>query len=188
MTFTYPIQTSRLIVRPFEAADVDDIYAYHSRPEVSQYLYWDARDRSEVEEVLKKRMASNTFQQEGDNLVLAVELNQKGTVIGDLYLMWRSQAHQQAEIGFIFNPDYKGQGYATEASEVLLALGFGEFGFHRIYGRCDARNVASYKLMERLGMRQEAHFIHIELFKGEWGDELFYAILEDEWRERSGNS
>ncbi len=188
MAITFPIQTSRLTIRPFEAADLDDVYAYHSRPEVSQYLYWEPRERSEVAAVLEKRIASQTFKQEGDNLVLAVELKETNKVIGDLYLMWRSQAHQQAEIGFIFNPDYQGHGFATEASSVLLSLGFREFGFHRIYGRCDARNEASYKLMERLGMRQEAHFIHIELFKGEWGDELFYAILEDEWRERSGDS
>jgi RimJ/RimL family protein N-acetyltransferase len=54
---------------------------------------------------------------------------------------------------------------------------------HRIYGRCDVRNHGSYKLMERMGMRREAHFIHNEIFKGEWGDEYIYAILEDEWRE-----
>ena len=184
MTLTYPIQTSRLIIRPFEATDIDDIYEFHSRPEVTQYLYWQTRNRSEVKEVLKKRIGNKTFTQEGDSLVLAVVLTEKSKVIGDLYLMWRSQEHQQGEIGFAFNPDYQGRGYATEASEVMLSLGFREYGFHRIFGRCDARNVASYRLMERLGMRREAHLIHNELFKGEWSDELVYAILQNEWGNR----
>jgi RimJ/RimL family protein N-acetyltransferase len=181
MTLAFPIQTSRLIIRPFEAADIDDVIAYHSRPDVTQYLYWKTRNHSEVRKVLKKRVATKTLRQEGDSLVLAVEVIETCKVIGDLYLMWRSQEHQQAEIGFVFNPDYHGQGYATEASEVILSLGFREYGFHRIFGRCDARNVASYRLMERLGMRREAHLIHNELFKGEWSDELIYAILQNEW-------
>jgi RimJ/RimL family protein N-acetyltransferase len=184
MTLTYPILTSRLNIRPFEAADIDDLFEFHSRPDVVQYLYWHARSRSEVQEVLQKRIDSKTMRGEGERLVLAVELIETGKVIGDLYLMWRSQEHQQGEIGFVFNPDYQGQGYATEASKVLLSIGFMEFGFHRIFGRCDARNVASYKLVERLGMRREAHFVQNELFKGEWGDELVYAILQDEWRHR----
>jgi RimJ/RimL family protein N-acetyltransferase len=58
------------------------------------------------------------------------------------------------------------------------------YEFHQIFGRCDARNVASYRLMERLGMRREAHLIHNELFKGEWSDELVYAILQNEWGNR----
>ena len=70
----------------------------------------------------------------------------------------------------------------------MLALGFGELGFHRIFARCDARNAASYKVMERLGMRREAHFIHNELFKGEWGDEIWYAILQPEWSKRAADS
>ena len=184
MTSSYPIQTARLIIRPFEAADVDEVFEYHSRPDVVQYLYWQPRNRSEVEKVLEQRIATKTLNKEGASLVLAVALIETGKVIGDLYLMWRSEEHQQGEIGFVFNPDYQGQGYATEASKVMLAIGFEEFGFHRIFGRCDARNVASYKLMERLGMRREAHLVQNEFFMGEWSDELVYAILKDAWRQR----
>jgi RimJ/RimL family protein N-acetyltransferase len=69
----------------------------------------------------------------------------------------------------------------------LLEIGFSEYDFHRIYGRCDARNVGSYRVMERLGMRREAHFVESEFFKGEWSDELFYAILQDEWARQVEN-
>lgn len=41
----YPIETGRLLLRPFPRTDLDDLYAYHSRPEVTRYLYWEVRDR-----------------------------------------------------------------------------------------------------------------------------------------------
>ena len=119
-----------------------------------------------------------------DRLQVAVALRDSNTVIGEVVLMYRSAEHQQCELGFAFNPAYQGQGYAKEAVEQVLAIGFREYHFHRIYGQCDVRNTASYKLLERLGMRREAHFIHNEIFKGEWGDELVYAILREEWLER----
>jgi hypothetical protein len=82
----------------------------------------------------------------------------------------------------VFHPGYQGRGLATEAAEVVLGLGFDGLGLHRVIGRCDALNLPSARLMERLGMRREAHFVHNEIFKGSWGDELVYALLEDEWR------
>lgn len=180
--FPYPIQTARLILRPFVATDLDDLFAYHSRPDVAQFLYWNARSRTETEHVIAQRMAPTSLMQDGARIVLAVLLPELNKVIGDVSLTLHSQAHRQGEIGFVFHPDYKGQGYATEATQALLAFGFTTWNLHRICGRCDARNTASYKLMERLGMRREAHFIHNEIFKGEWGDELVYAILQDEWQ------
>ena len=185
MTLIYPIETARLNLRPFEERDIDDLFEYHAQPEVARFLYWNARSRSETEKVLKKRMLTTTLSQEDKSLVLAVEQIKLNKVIGDISLVLRSEEHQQGEIGFVFHPEYHGQGYATEASKMMLSVGFDEFGLHRIFGRCDARNEASAKLMERLGMRREAHFVHNEIFKGEWGDELVYAILEDEWNKRA---
>lgn len=157
----YPIETARLTLRPFTFDDVDDVCAYQSRPEVVRYLYWETRDRAQVQEYLEGKVRLTALEREGDGLALAI--------------VWR-------EVGFILNPDFQGRGLATEAAEVVLRLGFDRLGLHRIVGRCDARNLASACLMERLGMRQEAHFVHNEVFKGEWGDELVYAMLDHEWR------
>lgn len=68
----------------------------------------------------------------------------------------------------------------------MLDLAFGPLGLHRVIGQCDARNDASAQLMKRLGMRQEAHFISNELVRGEWCDELDFAVLEDEWPPSDG--
>jgi RimJ/RimL family protein N-acetyltransferase len=97
-------------------------------------------------------------------------------------LHWVSDQHKTGEVGFIFNPAYQGRGYATEAARAVLAWGFDGMGFHRMIGRTEARNVASARVLEKLGMRLEAHLLENEWVKGEWQSELVYAILEHEWR------
>jgi RimJ/RimL family protein N-acetyltransferase len=178
----FPIDTARLRLRPFEPRDLEDVHAYHSRPDVARYLYWQPRDRAESRDALLRKTRQGVLTDEGNALVLAVEEPAVGRVVGEVLLEWRSRRHRQGEVGFVFNPDFSGRGYATEAAAVMLRLGFAGLGLHRIVGRCDARNAASARVLERLGMRREAHFRHNELFKGEWGDELVYALLDEEWR------
>jgi RimJ/RimL family protein N-acetyltransferase len=102
-------------------------------------------------------------------------------LIGEIYLFLTSAEHRQGEIGYLIHPDYHGRGYATEAARAALRLGFEQFQMHRIVARCDARNEPSYRVMEKLGMRREAHLRENELFKGEWSDGLVYAMLAREW-------
>ena len=180
-TFDAPIETERLLLRPFRAADLDDLHAIRSLPAVVRYLYGDVRSRSEVEELLAERVTLTSLREDDDSLVLAVERRDDGRVIGDVSLWLRSAEHRQGEIGFAFHPDAQGRGYACEAATAVLWLAFERLGLHRVFGRTDARNVASAALMRRLGMRQEAHLRENEMFKGAWGDELVFAVLEDEW-------
>jgi RimJ/RimL family protein N-acetyltransferase len=178
---TYPIETDRLLLRPYTDTDLDDLYAFRSRPDVVRFLYEEVQSREEVAAALERRKKRGQLAKEGEGLVTAVELKGAGRVIGDVVLVWLSEEHKQGEIGFIFHPDFHGKGYAAEAARVMLKLGFEDLGLHRIIGRCDARNAASARLMERLGMRQEAHFRENEWFKGEWGDEMVFAMLASEW-------
>jgi RimJ/RimL family protein N-acetyltransferase len=178
----YPIRTQRLILRPFAATDLDDLHAIQSRPEVARYLYWEARDREQVRLALDNMVRGWSLTGEGDVLALAVVLPPTGTVIGDVILKWSSVQHRQGEIGYVFHPGYGGRGFATEAAAAMLALGFDRLRLHRIVGRIDGRNTASARVLERLGMRREAHFIQNEIVKGQWTDEVVYALTEDEWR------
>jgi RimJ/RimL family protein N-acetyltransferase len=180
----YPLVTPRLVLRPFEAGDLEGLYAFHSLPEVAQFLYWEARDLEQVRGVLEAKRGQAALEEEGQVLALAVVGRAEGVVVGEVSLHWLSRLHRQGEIGFVFHPAYQGRGLATEAAEVVLRLGFEGLGLHRMIGRCDALNLASARLLERLGMHREAHFVHNERFKGRWGDELVYALLEDEWRGR----
>jgi RimJ/RimL family protein N-acetyltransferase len=179
-----PLRTERLLLRPFTADDLDDVAAYQALPEVVRYLYWEVRDRDEVRDVLAKRQQRHRLAEEGDTAMLAVVHAATGRVIGEVNLHWVSVANRQGEFGFVFHPDYQGRGYASEAAARMLDLAFDELDLHRVYGRTDGNNAASAALMRRLGMREEAHFVQNEIFKGEWGDELVFAILSDEWRAR----
>jgi RimJ/RimL family protein N-acetyltransferase len=178
----YPIRTPRLILRPYTFDDFEALYDIQSRPEVTRYLMFDTRDRDQVRASLEQKVAASELHDEGGNLTLAVVRPETGALIGDVILFWLSRANRQGEIGYVFHPAHGGQGYATEAAAVLLRLGFEELALHRIIGRIDARNGPSARVLERLGMRREAHFVQNEILKGEWTDEVVYALLEDERR------
>jgi len=180
----YPIRTERLLLRPYAASDVDALYDYHRLPEVTRYLETGPRSRADVQALVARRSRTRALTAEGQELCLVAELASTRDVVGDCVLFWRSREHQRGEIGYIFNPACHGRGLATEAAAGLLRLGFEGLGLHRIVARCDARNVASASVMERNGMRREAHLVHNEFLKGEWTDELLYAILRSEWEAR----
>jgi RimJ/RimL family protein N-acetyltransferase len=177
----YPIATQRLQLRPYVHADLDEVYDIHSRPEVMRYLYQHPLSKEQASQTLERKMRGAALLEPGDTLSLAVVLPEAGAVIGDVILHWTSAEHRQGEIGYVFSPRFGGRGYATEAAAVMLRLGFDQLGLHRIIGRLDARNAASARVLQRLGMRQEAHFQQNELVKGEWTDEAVYAILASEW-------
>ena len=179
----YPIETARLILRPFARGDLDDLYSFHSRPDVARYLYWDARTRDAVRGALDRKVDERAIVDEGGRITLAVARRDDPRVIGEVMMRWLSREHRQGELGYVFHPEFGGHGYATEAAREMLRLGFDGLSLHRMVGRCDARNVASARVMERLGMRLEAHLVQNEWFKGEWGDELVYAMLASEWKD-----
>jgi RimJ/RimL family protein N-acetyltransferase len=179
-----PIETARLTLRPFTPDDFDAFYAYQSRPDVTRYLQWQARNPAQARQALAEQCRETALDAEGDWLTYAVVWRETGRMVGEVGLKWLSREHRGGETGFVFNPDYHGRGLATEAAECMLRVGFESLGWHRIIGCCDARNTASARLMERLGMRREAHLRHTEMVKGEWADELVYAMLDHEWGER----
>jgi RimJ/RimL family protein N-acetyltransferase len=178
---TYPIRTRRLVLRPFTRDDLDAVHVYHSDPEVVRYLYWEvAPDRAASLRALEGKFGHTELTEAGQSLILAIEHD--GVLVGEVVLKWLDRQHMRGEIGFVVSPAYQGNGYATEAAAALLGLAFDRLGLHRVIGRCDARNTGSARVMERLGMRREAHFVQNEKFKGEWGDELIYAMLASEYR------
>ena len=177
----YPIVTDRLRLRPFSRGDVDAVFSYRSRPDVAEFLFDYPMTHEECAEAVRVRVGQIAFSGEGDKILLAVERKDDGRLVGEVSLIWRSVADQQAEIGYILHPDVHGRGFASEAAKALLSFGFEVVGLHRIYARCDARNLASAKVMKRLGMIEEAHFREHSQVKGRWDEELICAILDREW-------
>ena len=104
--------------------------------------------------------------------------------IGDVGLAWAGDDHRQAEIGYKFLPGHRGHGYATEAAAALVEVALTGLGAHRVCGKLDGRNSGSARVLERLGMRKEAHLVGSEWYKGGWADEVVYGVLADEWARR----
>lgn len=176
-----PILTDRLCLRAYCKDDLDNLFRLRSNPDVVALLYGDPLTREVAPETLAKHMAISRLDTDGDELMLAVERREDGAYLGNLKLQLLSVEHRQGEIGYVFDPRYHGKGYAREAAAAALDLGFRHVGMHRIQAHCDARNTASWKLMQKLGMRREAHFRESEFFKGVWAEDFIYAILAREW-------
>jgi RimJ/RimL family protein N-acetyltransferase len=179
MDLPLPIETKRLRLRPFAPGDVAGYQAVRSRAEVHRWLYSEPPTEAEAREAVERRIARAPE----TGVALVAELVPTGAFAGDITLTLGPPVHRQAEIGFVFDPQHQGHGYATEAGEAVLALAFGTYDLHRVYGRLEARNVASARVLEKLGMRREAHLVENEWVKGEWQSELVYALLAREWRE-----
>ncbi|MEV1010291.1 GNAT family N-acetyltransferase [Streptomyces sp. NPDC049881] len=175
------VDTERLVLRPFTAADVGDRYAYQSLPEVARYLYRAPLTRESCAESIAARSGGTAWETDGDALLLAVCRAGEPGVVGEVVLTLRSAHAAQAEIGWIFDPRYAGRGYATEAARALCSLAFGELGVHRVFARLDALNSASARVCERLGMRREAHLVDNDRDGDRWGSEYVYAVLAREW-------
>lgn len=175
-----PIRTKRLILRRFEGADLDAFHAYHSLPETARFLPGPAKTYTQSMERVG-RYANFVFEKEGDWVALAIEAADHGGLQGEVVLKWLPGCGQ-GEVGWTLAPGARRKGYATEAAETMLRLGFEELGMHRIEARLNELNTASAELCCRLGMRQEARHVDKWHYKGQWATELVYAVLADEWR------
>ncbi len=184
----YPVTTPRLLIRPLTPADADGLLAYRSIPDVCRYVPFEPQTRDELLERIATRWTRTELTAEGQVVTLGVQVRDTGALAGDVMLAWQSQEHSCGEIGAVFNPDLSGRGYATEALNAVLRLGFEGLGLHRIMARIDERNEPSVRLVGRLGMRLEARLVENEWFKGEWTTELDYAMLAGEWQARAASA
>ncbi|MET3203507.1 MULTISPECIES: GNAT family protein [unclassified Arthrobacter] len=180
---TLPLRTERLILRRFEAADLDAFHAYHSLPDTARFLPGEAKSYNKCMESVGK-YANFVFEKESDWVCLAIAAKGSPGLLGEVVLKWLP-GRGQGEVGWTLAPAARGKGYGAEASDAVLKLGFEELGMHRIEARLDALNTASAALCERLGMRLEARFVDKWHYKNQWATELVYAILAEEWTARS---
>ena len=170
--------TPRLRLEPLNDSHFDGLYRLNSDPVVMRYITGrpdTPEDTQSMIDRVKARWAEFGYSW------WAFIRQDTGDLIGNCLLVWTSAQHRQGEIGYILNPAHHGHGYAPEAARALLRLGFHHHGLHRIIGRLDARNTASARVLEKIGMRREAHLIDNEHVKGEWTSEMIYAMLDTEW-------
>ncbi len=181
------IDTPRLILRDFVEEDWRAVLAYQSHPLYLRYNHWETRSEAEVREFLAMFLGQQ-HQHPRIRFQLAATLRSDGRLIGNAGVRMPYADARQGEIGYEFAPEHWGQGYATEAAGAMLRYGFEVLRLHRVQANCVAENVASARVLEKLGMQREGRLRENEWFKGRWWDTLLYAILDREWRARQGES
>ncbi|GGN82089.1 N-acetyltransferase [Actinoplanes lobatus] len=173
------IPTERLILRRFRASDAPVLSAYRSDPEVARYQSWDAPFPPERAVIAVRNFAAGSPDRAG-HFQYAVELAAEERLIGDVYVRLHDNL-KQAELGFTFAAPYQKRGFASEAVGAVLDRLFRRQRLHKVTGECDARNVRSAALMERLGFQREGLLRQQTFIKGEWTDDLIYGLLATEW-------
>jgi RimJ/RimL family protein N-acetyltransferase len=181
----WPVHTARLTLRPASAADLDATWRFRQMDEVNRWMTSAPTSREDYRRKFE----------DPERLAKTVVIELDGEVIGDLMLAiedaWAqsevaTQAQGvQAELGWCLDPTHQGRGYASEAVATLMQVCFEDLGLRRVTANCFADNEASWRIMERLGMRREVHTVRESLHRsGEWLDGMGYALLADEWRDR----
>lgn len=165
-------ETERLILRRYKKEDLQDLFEYLSDQEVVEYEPYRPLTLNETKENLEWRI--------GTEEMIAVELKNSHKMIGNVYLGKRE--FEALEIGYVFNRNYWGHGYALESCSMLIQQAFSN-DIHRIYAECDPRNKSSWKLLEALEFQREAHLRkNVYFWKDEngkpiWKDTYIYAKL-----------
>jgi len=177
------IISHRIILRKLEEEDIENFYKYRKNPEVALYQGWDPYTYEDAINFIDKQ---KNFRPNipGTWFQIAIALKSNNTLIGDVALHTLDEDPNQVEIGFTLEPIYQNQGYAKEAVECLLGYIFNVLKKHRVIAVADVRNEKSINLLQKIGMRKEAHFVKNYLSNGEYTDEFHFAMLKEEWDEK----
>jgi [ribosomal protein S5]-alanine N-acetyltransferase len=168
------LKTERLTVRDFEEKDWDSVYEYTSNPTVMTYI-----PEGVFTEVQAKEFVTKNIGEQAKHF--PVILNDEDKLIGHIVFHKYFGDHTY-EIGWVFNPQYYGKGYASEAAKAVLGYAFEELHLHRVVATCQPENIGSYRIMEKIGMRKEGYFKKCIPAGDGWWDEYFYAVLKEEWQ------
>lgn len=181
-SFTLPLETTQLTLRPFERRDVDAVARYHTRPNVQRYVERRTRYPEDVAGAVAAMRKQVSLHVPGDTLALAMVRRSDDRLVGQVTLTWSDATASQAEVRFVIDPAFSGNGYLKQALSAVFDLAFDHFHIHRIFVRSDGRSHHTAKLLQTLGLRLEAHYREHALFQGEWDEELHFAILDREWQ------
>ncbi len=175
------ITTDRLTLREFVAGDWAALLAYQRDPRYLRFYPWTDRSKDEVRAFVQMFLDQQA-EEPRRKFQFAITLPEDGRLIGTCGIRRKTDNDSEGDIGYELAPEFWGHGYATEAAGAMVEYGFRELGLHRISSWCIADNVASARVLEKVGMRQEGRLRENEYFKGRWWDTLVYAILDYEWQ------
>jgi RimJ/RimL family protein N-acetyltransferase len=172
--------TPRLRLDVLRESDAETLFQYRADPSVALYQGWHPTSHDEALDFIRAQQQI-ALDVPDSWLQWAIRLAGDGTLIGDLGLHLPADEEGSYEFGITLAPAYQGKGYAREAVRALLDFLFRTLGAHRVHASIDPRNIASAALLRSLGMRQEAHFRESLKLRGEWVDDVIFALLAREW-------
>ena len=174
------LRTGRLRLRPFGGGDADDLFALHSSPYVLRY--WDAPPWSDAAQAERFITACRQMAEDGTGVRLAVDRVCDGAFIGWCSLNRWTPAYRSASLGYCYDDAAWGHGYATEAAHELLRWAFDTLSLNRIQAEVDTRNVASARVLEKLGFIREGTLREGCIVDGEVSDSWVYGLIGRDWR------
>jgi RimJ/RimL family protein N-acetyltransferase len=181
------LTTARLRIDALGRADTETFFAYRSHPDVARFQGWCPGDLSEVSSFIEAQAVLGAESPDGW-MQRAIRLRDDGALIGDLGVCVPRDVHASVEFGISIAPEHQRRGYGREAARALFTHVFHALGRHRIHASVDPRNLASMDMLRALGMRQEAHHRQSLWLRGEWVDDVIFAMLADEWPQPADSS
>jgi RimJ/RimL family protein N-acetyltransferase len=175
------LTTERLVLRDFVESDWETVLAYQQDPLYLRYYEWTSRTAEEVRAFMK-RFLDQQKQVPRIKFQFAVTLKSSGQLIGNCGIRRDSPEAREADMGYELDPNHWRKGYATEAAGAVLDFGFSSMDLQRVTAWCIADNVASARVLEKIGMKLEKRMRHHQYFKGRWWDTLWYAISYEDWQ------
>lgn len=177
------LTTPRLKLREFSEADYPALRDMDSHAEINMFEKL-APSESETRQTLESAI-KNQGENPRTTYKFAITIPPADSVKGLIKLTREWEAIRQWEVGWAIHPQEWGKGYATEAAWFLIDWAFSELLVHRVVAYCHAFNIASVRVMEKLGMQREGRLRETRWLNEQWWDEYVYAILEKEWKQKN---
>lgn len=177
------LETEHLVLRELGIADVEGVHEYASDPEVVRFMDWGPNTLGETREFVRRAIDSGKVEPRME-FHLAIVLKSDRRLIGGCGFCVSSSDNREGWFGYCLNRSFWGKGFATETAGALVRFGFDVLGLHRVFATCVPLNVASSRVMEKVGMTREGCLREHRWVKGKWRDSLSYSILEREWKKR----
>ena len=175
------LKTERLSIKPVKLADLGDIHQLHSIPEVDEFNTLGIPENIGITKKMLIALIADWEQKEIEKYSFVIKLLGNNETIGMLAINLQSKKYNAAEIWYKLNPKFWNKGYATEAVKEILNFGFNELKLHRIEAGCAIKNIASIKVLEKVGMKREGQKRQTLPLKSGWSDNYEYGILVEEF-------
>jgi RimJ/RimL family protein N-acetyltransferase len=174
------MRSPRLVLREVVEEDVDAIHEYASDPQVLRHLPLPLSSRDQTAAAVRTMIAS-AQEIPRSRVALAIVPADADRPVGTVILRISSHEHREGHLAVCLRRSSWGRGYASEACAMVLQLGFETLDLHRIQTWVSVSNVASLRLMDKLGMRNEGRLVEHLKIDGKWVDSFVFALLQSEW-------